>query len=338
LDRLGQNQKKGFRHLNGVLNTALDKASEALEVAKSASGKADQASVKADAASAKSDEALAIAVGVRDSTAKEVSTLQTTVQEQGKQIKYLQQLIKQPGAVGGAIPAPSVQTKPMLPGDRLRKIKATFGELMGKTALMECSFVLGKKKDDPVDITAKAAEAMLAHFFPGMKIAVTHAPNAKTVRLHVDSMGDAKILSAAVETRWAEFGEKGWWMRADVPMELRALENRAREFIMAAKDSDPRRKTEIGYIAVSHGKILKDGREVIPLCFIPVQNGGNWQRLFGLFAQRVVSLKGQDWLGQFEDEDTNFYAEWFEKAGLQHLAKDCQAYAVSKRRPKPAAV
>jgi hypothetical protein len=316
LDTIGKNQKKGFKHLSGLVKSAASKAEEALQTAQEASEKAE--------------EAVAIAEDVRATAANDISKLQSQVSEQGKQIQELRHLI----TVGEGFHSAERKLKPLAPGDRLRRIKGDFRELLDKATLLECNFVMGKKKDSTTAATVADAVNILAEFFPGMKVTATQAPNAKTVRFHVDSKAEAKLVAVAVESRWAEFGNKGWWIREDVPLELRALENRAREFILAAKDSDPSRKTTIGYVSVNHGKILKDGREVLPLCFIPVPNGNNWSSLFPLFTRRVESLKGQDWLGQFEDNDMTFHIEWFQRAGLQDLANDCQAYAASKQRPR----
>jgi hypothetical protein len=108
------------------------------------------------------------------------------------------------------------------------------------------------------------------------------------------------------------------------------LENRAREFVIAAKDSDPGIKASVGFVLVKHGKILKDGCEVLPICFVPVKNGDNWAPLYELFATRVKSLQGLDWLGQFQSEDAKFYNQWFKLAGLPQLAQDYQAYAAAR--------
>jgi hypothetical protein len=219
-----------------------------------------------------------------------------------------------------------------VPGDRIRTIRNNFSDLLQQAKLLEGSFVMGKKKDEPVDATVADATVALAKFFPGMKISVTQAPKAKAVRLHVDVNEDARLIATAIESRWAEFAQDGWWIREDSPVELRALENRARDFVLAAKDSYPGAKTAIGFVVVKQGKLLKDGREILPICFVPAKNGDNWASLFELFIKRVKSLHGQDWLGQFQTEDAKFYGEWFKLAGLPQLALDYQAFAAANAK------
>ncbi len=169
--------------------------------------------------------------------------------------------------------------------------------------------------------------------FPNIDVTVTQPPNAKFVRFHVVKSEDTEHITMAIETRWSEFAEDGWWMREEIPVELRGLENRARSFIVEAKDSDQGLKKKIGYVVVKDGRIIKDGREVLPLCHIPVKKGDNWRALFPVFADRVASFSGQDWLGQFEDDDMVFYQKWFQAAGLAHMVKDYQALA-SKKNPR----
>ncbi len=309
VSKIAERQKKGLKKITTLVQEATDMSATALSTAKEAASKADGA--------------IAMVIEVRDNANQEISSIRADVEEQGKQIAHLHQLLK----TRSSAPSSPVQRRVQKPGDRIRSIQAGFQDLMDQAALLERSFVMGKKKDEQVDATVTDAVTALAKFFPGMKVSVTQAPKAKTVRLHVDTKEDAKFISTAIDSRWAEFAQLGWWIREDSPIELRMLENRARDFILAAKNSDPSVKAAIGFVTVKQGRILKDGCDVLPLCFIPAMNGDNWERLFTPLAERVKSLQGQDWLGQFTVDDTGFYLQWFKLAGLPQLAADYQAYA-----------
>ncbi len=309
MSKVGKDLRSSVKRIEDAVSEAVGKADEALAVAHSAKSTAD--------------EALGVAVSVRDRAAHELSDIRKEVAEQGKKIQALQQ-----GREISRVPGFS---KRNAPGDRVLQMNADFDSLLAKTAAMKSYFVMGTKKDWHSEPTVETAKTFLAFTFPGMPISVSQPPNAKFVRLHVDREEDAATLALAIESRWPEFAEAGWWMREEAPSELRALENRARAFIIEAKDSDSTRKKQIGYVAVKHGKIVKDGREVLPLCHIPVKKGDNWKALFPVFGDRVASLGGQDWLGQFEGDDTAFYLKWFKAAGLHHLVQDYKALASVKK-------
>jgi hypothetical protein len=205
-----------------------------------------------------------------------------------------------------------------------------FRDLLHRTETMILHFVLGKKKDEPTDATIEAAKVVLSSFVPGAQYTLSQALKAKCVAVHATSFTDAEALHNLSETRWSELAADGWWIREEAPAELRALQTRARSFVIEAKDSDPSLKAKIGYIEVKLGSILKDGREVMPLCFVPAKKGDNWKKLFSVFGERVAAMNGLDWLGQYEGEDSIFYQRWFVEAGLNTLAADHRAYLAAK--------
>ncbi len=315
--KLDKKFKKGFEKMNAVLEKVSADAGTAVQVA--------------DEAIAVAQEAKKIAVEVREETTKEITSIREEVAQQGKQLlSLLQQHSQQPQAQ--VFESPKKMSKP---GDKYRRMRGEYRDLLKKTEAMCLNFVLGKKKDEPEDAMMDSARRILAAYVPDAHYTLSQAPKAKFVAVHAASFVDAQALRTLSESRWAELAGDGWWIREEAPVELRVLQTRARSFVVEAKDSDPSLKKKIGYIEVKHGGIYKNGREVLPLCFIPSKKGTTWQKLFSVFGERVAEVDGIDWLGQYETEDSVFYQRWFEEAGLKELAADYIAHVSSKKPEIP---
>jgi hypothetical protein len=332
--RLGIRDRARDKEIGKIINKKMkkgfNKISETLEKVTKDAGKAVQI---ADEAIAVAQEAKKIAEEVRDETTKEISGIRDEVAQQGKQIMAL--LHQQPQQLPKNLPpyeTPKLKTKP---GDRYQCVCGEFHDLLKRTEMMRLNFVLGKKKDEQSDATLDSARAILNAYVPDAHYTLTQAPKAKFVAVHAASLVDVQALQALSESRWSELAGDGWWIREEAPVELRALQTRARTFVVEAKDSDPSLKSKIGYIEVKLGSIQKNGREVLPLCFIPSKKGDNWKKLYTVFAERVAEVDGFDWLGQYESEDSAFYRRWFEEAGLAELATDYVAYLSSKQGKGP---
>jgi hypothetical protein len=233
IDKLGKRLQKDVKKISDAVDTAATTADEALTTAQEAKSVAE--------------EAMAVAVATREETSTEMAEIRKQIAEQGKKIHILEHqrgFIDEADHPGSRRPAPR---------NRVLKMNANFENLLAKTGAMKTYFVMGLKKDWQGELSADRAKEFLNMQFPSMEVFVMQPPNAKFVRFHVGSIQEAEVVALAIETRWSEFAEVGWWLREETPVEMRSLENCARQFIIEAKKSDDVLKKKIGYVAFQQG-------------------------------------------------------------------------------------
>jgi hypothetical protein len=264
-----------------------------------------------------------------DELQNQVSSIDTTVTEQGKQIAELQLLMKErsrsleTGACSSMIIA---GTKEVSPTERVKVLQLRYTTLLQKAENTN-TFVLGRKQGAS-PATRVAAQNLMDSFFPGIKCLVTKPESAEFARVMIPDQAAAKKVGELIKTNWVELGSQGWWMSPDSPEQLRKLEARARSFLAAAKKKKEAFKKAIGYVEIERGFFYKNGVEIMPLFFVPPQVGKNWDPLFELFAKRVEVLQDCDLLAHYNVDCVDFQLNWMEKSGtdsLKCLAADVRA-------------
>ncbi len=244
--------------------------------------------------------------------------------DQGKQLKDLQAQFRsvQTGSLQGMTQAPGLKFTKLSAAERIQKLQARYDQLVRESANTS-TFRLGKKKGEP-DGTMAQAKQVFEAFFPDVEYVIAQPQNAKFFHIRILNPAEAVRLQALSKTSWVELNAVGWWLGPDRPEDMQKLEARARAFlafVKGGKDGRPDRKKEYGYIQVENGMLSKGGKELLPLLFIPGQSGGKWPELGALLLRHIESL-GDDLLGVYDDNSSNFYAEWLEKAGFGAFASD----------------
>ncbi len=318
-----------IKQMTPIIATSVEKSvRDALAEAKVAREIAEEALETANAANAGQKQ-----------TAGELVTLRAEVAEQGKQIAALK--AKMPN---GSVPRSAANTNE--PSEffgitmkeasdkfsasvRISQLKLNFINILDE-ANESRTFVLGRKDDRLV--TRAAAQALMSSFFPEVKCVVSKGEKDPNARVFVPVSEDAKMVATAAKNLWVEFASQGWWFAVDRPEDLRKLESRARGFLAEAKKVSEKYKKTIGFVSVTNGLLLKQGRELLPIFLIPAQSTGTWKHLFPLLVKRIESLQGGELLSNYGLSDgVAFHTEWCELAGLSTLAEDVRT--LSKAQP-----
>jgi hypothetical protein len=135
-----------------------------------------------------------------------------------------------------------------------------------------------------------------------------------------------------MKTAWVELNAVGWWLGADKPEDLQKIETRARSFlahVKGGKDGREDLKRCFGYIEIEDGMMLKGGKELLPLVFIPPETGGAWPQLGKLLLEQIESA-ANDLFGVYDAGKTEFYSRWLSLAGYKELADDIAAVSAKR--------
>jgi hypothetical protein len=297
---------KHSRHLEKICQNADHRSKKAVAVAREAKDVAEEAKTMAAAAL-------------------------SATENQGKQLALLQDQVNslEAGGVSRLCKGTAVKLLPRSAEERVGMIESRFTKLVNE-ANSVMTFRLGRKKGEA---TASLADAkrLFEAFFPPMKYSIVQPPNAKFFRVRPLEMKAVSKLNQLSSTIWVDLNAVGWWFAPDKPQDLQKLEARGREFLKEVKSTEEMKK-KIGYIDIENGALVKNGKELVPLLFIPSRDGGTWPALGKMLGARIQADQ-DDWFGMYAVDNLEFDIKWLETAGFSGLAKDIKA--IDSKRGSP---
>ncbi len=248
--------------------------------------------------------------------------------DNGKQIRALQESVTlMQKERTPTLKPPGVNLLPMSSEEKFQRLESKYSKLVHETNTTT-SFRLGRKKGE-ADADLQAAKALFESFFPGVPYTIVLPPNAKFFRIRALNASDASRLVNLSKSSWVELNAVGWWFGPDIPEDMSRLEARGREFLAMMKGVSEQVKKKIGYIVIENGFMLKSGKELVPLLYIPPASSGKWSQLGTLFLERIDTVR-DDWLGMYASSDNDFYVRWLECAGFTAMAKDLRKFSAAK--------